>query len=293
MSQTKNTIKELSVLIPTYNDYCAKLTERLSLLLSQQTGLAWEVIVADDGSTNQNVLESNRSISNIHGCRILERGFNSGRAAIRNYLAGQARYEYLLFIDGDMTIGADQFIRGYLQQTGPVVYGGYKLRGDGNSLRLRYEKACEESHTVERRRQNPNSDFHTSNFLIRRDIFLEHPLDERFRSYGYEDVFYGKQLKEAGITIEHIDNPAIFDIFETDEEYMNKTDEALATLLCFDKELRGYSRLLGIRDKMNRWHVSAILRIIAKPLLPVIRKRLCKGGAPLWLFQIYKLLRII
>ena len=293
MCEQKIKIKELSILIPTFNDECGLLVDSLTKQLSKQHALAWEIIVADDGSTNKTVLNQNRRINLIDGCRVIERNENVGRASIRNFLGRTAQYDTLLFVDADMSVENEDFIEKYLQQSSSVVYGGYDIKGESDTLRFRYEKACETNQKLDKRMQNQYNDFHTSNFLISRNIFIQYPLDEHFRKYGYEDVFYGKQLQKVGIEISHIDNPTTFNIFEEDEVFIAKTDEALETLIEFSSELEGFSRLHEIRKRINSLYLDKVIRPIARPILPTIRRYLCKGGAPLWLFHIYKLLRII
>ena len=293
MCEQKIKIKELSILIPTFNDECGLLVDTLAKQLSKQHTLVWEMRVADDGSTNKTVLNQNRRINHIDGCRVIERNENVGRASIRNFLGMTAQYDTLLFVDADMSVENEDFIEKYLQQSSSVVYGGYDIKGESDTLRFRYEKACETSQKSEKRMQNQYNDFHTSNFLISRDIFIQYPLDERFRKYGYEDVFYGKQLQRVGIEISHIDNPTTFNIFEEDEAFIAKTDEALDTLIEFSSELEGFSRLLETRKRINSLYLDKVIRPVARLILPTIRRCLCKGRAPLWLFHIYKLLRIV
>ena len=60
--------------------------------------------MADDCSTNQSVREENSQIDTLDGCRVEWREQNTGRAAIRNYLAQVAKGDWLLFIDSDMVI---------------------------------------------------------------------------------------------------------------------------------------------------------------------------------------------
>ena len=184
--------KELSILIPTYNDVC---TDSVNTLMKQAESigdLRFEIIVADDASTDENVVEANRAIDRMTNCRYIRRENNVGRAAIRNFLAKEARYEWLLFVDSGMGIVRSDFIFNYLQAEGNPIYGGYVVEGDAENLRgnlrFRYEKANEPNHTLEQRLKQPEQDFHTSNFLVSRSLFLQHPLDERFRRYGYEDV---------------------------------------------------------------------------------------------------------
>ena len=54
-------MKNLSILIPTYNDACAKLVDTLRQQ-AEALDISYEIIVADDGSTNAEVVRSNRQI---------------------------------------------------------------------------------------------------------------------------------------------------------------------------------------------------------------------------------------
>ena len=185
---------ELSILIPTYNDDCVSLVTGLQQQ-AESLHNDYEVLVADDGSTDVAVKISNRAINQLPHCRFVERPENVGRAAIRNFLASQARYAWLLFIDGDMVLTHPDYLRQYLNvMLTPslrltVAYGGLSIAPlQPGNLRSMYEHAAAPEHTLERRQQFPYHDFHTANFLIPRQLMLQHPFDERFRHYGYEDV---------------------------------------------------------------------------------------------------------
>lgn len=284
---------ELSVLIPTYNCICLPLVEQLHVLLLK-TGIPFEIIVADDGSDDPATISANEAISAIPSCQYIIRSQNIGRAAIRNFLAQTARYAYLLFIDSDMTVVRTDYIDKYLSmEDADVIDGGVVIGGDAETLkgnlRYLYEKASENEHTAEKRQQNPYFDFHTANFLIRREIMLSHPFDERFRYYGYEDVLFGKQLRADHIAITHIDNPMGFCTFESNSDFMSKTEEGLRTLHQFRNDLRGYSRLLTIVDGIHISAVRVLIRLVFQLLAPLARRNLCSRHPSLRLFSLYKL----
>ena len=288
----------LSILIPTYNDGCRQL---VGDLLSQCTELArssvgfdFEIIVADDGSTDVSVVEANSTIGTLPHCRFIRRMENSGRAQIRNFLGGEAAYDSLLFIDSDMTVMRRNFISAYVDAWNPthIIYGGYDVPaadGMGGNLRYRYERSCREAHTAQRRRLHPYSDFHTSNFMIPRSIFLAHPLDTDFRQYGYEDVVYGEQMRREGIVIDHIDNPIGFCTFEDNASFVSKTEEGLTTLCRFRAQLEGYSRLMAVVEKLERWHMKGITRTFLRWFLSHFRNNLTGSHPSLIIFNLYKL----
>jgi glycosyltransferase involved in cell wall biosynthesis len=283
----------LSILIPTYNDRCKLLVGELRQQ-AEQAGIVYEILVADDGSTDADVIRENSEISQWEHCQFLRQPGNIGRAAIRNVLAQTARYPHLLFIDSDMTLLRTDFICKYVSmEEADVIDGGVSIGGDAEALkgnlRYRYEKAAEQEHTADKRRQNPYRDFHTANFLIRRDLMLAHPFDERFRYYGYEDVLFGKQLRADHITITHIDNPMGFCTFESNPDFVAKTEEGLRTLHQFRDELRGYSRLLTLVDGIHLPIITSLIRCWHRLFGKLERKNLCGSHPNLRLFSLYKL----
>ena len=74
----KDTIKKgLSILIPTYNFVCKEL---VSILYQQAQTLRfpesgetvnYEIIVADDGSINKEIIEQNKDINDISNCKYI------------------------------------------------------------------------------------------------------------------------------------------------------------------------------------------------------------------------------
>ncbi|MBO4892792.1 MAG: glycosyltransferase family 2 protein [Prevotella sp.] len=286
-------MKALSILIPTYNDLCVNLVDALRQQ-AEEAALAYEILVADDGSTDAEVIARNSEINQWDHCQYLRQAQNIGRAAIRNFLAQQAQYDHLLFIDSDMSMVRTDYLANYLAiSSAEVVDGGVCIGGDPealkHNLRYRYEKAVEHEHTVEIRQQNPYRDFHTANFLIPRDLMLTHPFDERFHHYGYEDVLFGKQLRADRIAITHIDNPMGFCTFESNPDFVAKTEEGLQTLCQFRNELRGYSRMLTFVDGIHIPLIVSLIRLIHRLFGSIIRRNLCGHHPFLPLFSFYKL----
>lgn len=289
-------MKGLSILIPTYNDECVTLVKDL---LAQCIGFfgkttPFEIIVADDGSTNNCVINANNEIAKLPNCRIILRRKNAGRAAIRNFLVESATYPALLFIDSDMTVIRKDFIRRYVSTWNParIVYGGYDVpeqSGMESNLRYIYERKCRGAHTAEKRQEHPYKDFHTSNFMVPRAIMTAHPLDECFRNYGYEDVAFGEELRLAGISIRHIDNPMGFCKFEDNKSFINKTEEGLRTLAEFNTKLNGYSRLLTIVEKLDHWHIRKLCQYTLTPIMPILRKNIAGTHPKVALFNLFKL----
>lgn len=278
----------LSILIPTHNDECLSLVKEL---LAQCKALdKYEIIVADDGSTDEAVMRVNGNISTLPCCTYIIRGVNSGRAAVRNFLARQAHYDRLLFVDCGRILIRKDFISKYANAD-TVVYGGYKVPEQPDkrhNLRYIYERACQPEHTAEKRQAHPYQNFNTCNVLIPKSVALSHPFDETFFHYGYEDVAYGIELEKSEVVIRHIDNPMGLCRFEDNPTFVGKTEESIRTLIAFRQQLQGYSRLLSIESTLNRFKISSLCRCVLSPFMPLMRRNLTGRNPSLSLFAVYK-----
>ena len=288
-------IAELSVLIPNYNYVCLPLVRRLQSLL-ESAAIPYEIIVADDGSTDLQTIEANRPIATLTNCQYLIRPKNVGRAVIRNILAQTAKYTFLLYIDSDLTIINDQFIRRYvdcLNESTTMIDGGVSIGGNPEALkgnlRYLYEKAEEPNHTAICRQASPYQHLHTANLLIRKELILQHPFDERFRHYGYEDVLLGKTLRQHQIPITHIDNPLGFHTFESNSDFIVKTEEGLRTLYQFRRDLRGYSRLLTFVSGIHISLILSLIRLWHRLFQKAERRSLCGSRPSLLVYKLYRL----
>ena len=121
--------KELSILIPCYNCQCIELVKGLVSQCEDIEGLRYEVIVADDGSTDKHLCLLNEELLDLEHVRYITREKNIGRACIRNFLVQQATYEWVLFVDSDLSIIREDYILSYIQldSTFLVAYGGYEV----------------------------------------------------------------------------------------------------------------------------------------------------------------------
>lgn len=290
-------IAELSVLIPNYNNVCLPLVRQLQPLLESAT-ISYEIIVADDGSTDMQTIETNRLIADLTNCQYLIRPENVGRAVIRNILAQTAQYAFLLYVDSDLTVISEHFIRryvDYLNENTTVIDGGVSIQGEqlqnltGKNLRYLYEKAEEENHAANRRQASPYQHLRTTNLLIRRDLMLQYPFDERFRHYGYEDVLLGKVLHQHHVPIMHINNPIGICSFDSNPEFVAKTEEGLRTLHQFRCDLRGYSRLLTLVSGIHIPLILTLIRLWHRLFGAIERRNLCGSRPSLFVYKLYRL----
>ena len=282
-------ISELSILIPCYNSRCTAMVRLLQGQCAKvEQPFRYEIVVADDGSTDADVVRDNEAVNTLPCCHYVRKPSNTGSAATRNYLAQHSSYPWLLFLDCDMTVPDDHFIARYLQHTDyDVVNGGISIgQGSDSCLRYLYEKRAESRHAVDKRQLAGFHEFRSTNFLIRRDLMLCTPFDERFTRSGYEDVLFGKTLSEQGATILHTDNPLVLDDFENNADYMLKCERNWRTLYQFRNELQGYSRLLTLVQRLS-W-LRPLIVLLHRLIAPAERRQLTGSRPSLFVFNLYR-----
>lgn len=283
--------------------------------------LGFEIIFADDGSADATARQRNAIIAQLPYCQYIERPKNVGRSAICNFLAHTAHYSHLIFLDGDVAIKRGNFVQTYLahRNDADVIIGtlhfsrmqvacdtaediiGHTKRAKeetkkttepvlyDDNLKYRYEQQFLAKHPVKKRMQQPYASFRTTNFMVRRDLLLAYPFDETFHEYGYEDTLFGKQLKEHGATLIHLDNAATIADYEDNATFVAKTEESLRTLAAHAHQLQGYSTLLHTANKLKCLHLLPLIAFVFELFKGLLHKNLCSNSPSVFLFNVYKL----
>lgn len=283
--------------------------------------LGFEIIFADDGSADATARQRNAIIAQLPYCQYIERPKNVGRSAIRNFLAHTAHYSHLIFLDGDVAIKRGNFVQTYLahRNDADVIIGtlhfsrmqvacdtaediiGHTKRAKeetkkttepvlyDDNLKYRYEQQFLAKHPVKKRMQQPYASFRTTNFMVRRDLLLAYPFDETFHEYGYEDTLFGKQLKEHGATLIHLDNAATIADYEDNATFVAKTEESLRTLAAHAHQLQGCSTLLHTANKLKCLHLLSLIAFVFEIFKGLLHKNLCSNSPSVFLFNVYKL----
>ena len=299
---------DLSILLPSYNNVCVSLVQVLQRQADALRGkldkpFSYEIIVADDCSTDAACIDANRVIGDMLHCRYLRMEQNVGRAQIRNVLISESRGDYVLLIDSDLFLCDDNYLYKYATSTADVVYGGTRIGGEGlamvdneantenlkGNLRYIYEKKAEPSHRAAFRQLRPNQEISVCNLYARRDIMEAHPFDSRFKAYGYEDVLFDKRLAESGIEVTHIDNPVLINEFESNSVFVKKTEEAIITLCRFEQDLEGYSNLKTKVTTLGRYIPLSLFRLWHRIMKNKEKRNLTGSKPSLLLFKLYKL----
>ena len=308
----------LSILIPTYNYDITKLVTELHRQAEDQF-IDFEIIVMEDGSNQK--IEKNQLISQLKFCRYIILPENIGRSAIRNKLADEAKFEYLLFLDCDAEVCSAQFIERYLAFCSPdcVVIGGTAYDPNETnpdfSLRLKYGRKREARNAIEREMlEHKNNDkqrslslsirgegvsvrsnFATFNFLISKTIFNRVRFDESIRGYGHEDMLFGHQLHQLGFYFTHIDNPLIHKGLDSNIVFLKKTEEGTRNLFLLYKTgkypfLTHESKLLDTFIKIKKWNLVCLFSFKLFFTKKLIHSQLCSKNPSLFLYDWYKIL---
>lgn len=224
----------LSILIPVYNYDIRPFVLEL-VRQSRNAGIEFEIRCYDDGSACafQNL---NRELEQMDGVIYKELPNNIGRSAIRNLLARDAAFPFLLFLDCDSFPEYNDFISRYIQslQPGTLLYGGRTYQSAQPEKKEQYLRwkygVNREVFSVQQRVHHPYHSFQTNNFVVPKSIFLECPLNETLQGYGHEDTQFGLDLMHHQIPIHHLDNPLRHLGLETTTEFLRKTLEGVKNL---------------------------------------------------------------
>lgn len=287
--------KNLSIAIPTRNDDCSQTVSKLLEQARRETSLDFEILIADDASDNAEVIRQLNIIGNQEGCRLIRLKENVGRAAVRNMLAREAKYDKVLFIDAGVDINNQDFLKTYILHANDadIVCGGWKTEVGAETakanLRAKYELDCEKNLTPLQRNKHPYRSFRTVNFLVHKDILLNNPFPADMTGYGYEDVVFGKQAEKAGCTVLHIDNPVVYKSYEDNEAFVSKTIQSVNTLYIYRERIGQYSKLHSIAFRLRKLRLDSLMVFLYKQRSETWKKQLCGNCPSLRMLSLLKL----
>jgi GT2 family glycosyltransferase len=182
---------DLSVVIPTYNQADLLKESLLSLVDQTLSPQTYEIVVVDDGSTDQTA-----TVLRGFGppVRVVRLPANRGRSAARNAGIRAADAPLVALVDSDIIVGRD-FLSTHLEahrqhgngilSRGPVIdVSDVATARDGQLPKLVSSPAY----------------LTTANVALAKDALLRAGLfDEHFPGYGWEDFDLGFRLKRLGI----------------------------------------------------------------------------------------------
>lgn len=281
----------LSILIPIYNTVCTVLVRQLHKE-AITLGIPFEILAVDDCSRRE-IVEANREITRLSNCHYHPLKENIGPARLRNRLADQAQYQYLLFLDADVLPVRPTFLADYLQAVIPdgIVCGGFCYRRGQppaqQALRYYYGIRVEEK-TADERNKHPYTQFISMSFLADRSVFSRVRFDEQMH-IGYEDTYFGFLLEQKKIPLRYVDNPVYHLCQENSTDYLRKIRNAVGVLSLNIEKQRPYVRLLQWYTWLEQHRLTSLTARIYRLLRPALEKNLTGKHPSLNLFAFYKL----
>jgi glycosyltransferase involved in cell wall biosynthesis len=288
----------LSICIPVYNYDVGRLVQDLHLQ-AEKAGYPFEILLMDDAS-NERFQETNQAID-LEAVRYIQLNENIGRAKIRNRLAEEAKFPYLLFMDCDLAVASSWYIENYSRffEFRTVCCGGrmYEEKEPADSTWLRWKYGVErECASASKRSKNPNTGFQTNNFLIHKSLFEKVKFNEDLAGYGHEDTLFGLELLGQGFIIRHIDNPLIHLGLESAFDFLEKTVNGIANLhhvelLLCEKypEYINHSRLTRTKLFLQKYHLSGFVSKLFSIMRKPMKTYLLREKPSLLIFDLYRL----
>jgi len=285
----------LSILIPIYNFNTLPLVKILQEQ-AEKISIPYEIICLNDASTQ--FLDDNKKMQEIPNVRYEFLNHNIGRSKIRNLLARQAQYDWLLFVDADIIPKSDQFIANYVAQinheikavNGGIIYSENKPE-QNKLLRWVYGKS-RESLPVEARNKNPYLSFLTLNFLIHKSIFEKIRFDETIPNLRHEDTLFSYTLKQHNVAVKHIDNPVYHIGLDNFENAMRKENESLYALKnLLDQQLLppDYIKISKVFSSLKKMKMVYFMKLFHDSTRFIFQKNLASAHPSLFIFDLYRL----
>jgi glycosyltransferase involved in cell wall biosynthesis len=286
----------ISVLIPVYNTQVVLLINELSRQLNH-LNVEGEIVVFDDHSSAA-FRELNTPIRDLNKVRYEERQKNYGRTHIRQLLASDAKYEWLLFIDSDSRILNTDFLQRYIS----VLNKGYDVYIGGRLYPPKPEECNKRLHwkygTERESIKGNKTALHSNNFCIRKEVFNQLKFPDFFKHYGHEDTWMGIELERLHKKILHIDNPVEQLNIENTPTFLKKTHQALENLLLLksavdESELINHVSLFSAYHKVKKNHLGFLVIFFYHVFKKKIAESLNSCKPSLFVFDFYKLYHFI
>ncbi|UTW60665.1 glycosyltransferase family 2 protein [bacterium SCSIO 12741] len=205
-----------SVIIPTYNR-AHILPETIGYVLNQ-TFEDWEVVVVDDGSTD----ETERLSSTWKDARIRYfKTANKERGHARNYGVKQARGQYVFFLDSDdrltpnhLQVAAD-FLKG--NSFPEILHNRMQMLSEGGAVLRNFPTVGDRAESMLLK-----INFMGIAVFLRRDVAIEFPfLEDRSVVFGEEWLIWLRLLARYPI---HVNDEITYQFVQHDARSVNSMD---------------------------------------------------------------------
>ena len=203
-------IMKLSLIIPCFNarDF---LHTQLEALANQDYSEPWEVIIADNGSTDNSLAIVEQYKKQISNLRIIDASNKKGASHARNVGALAANSECIAFVDADDEI-CPHYVAAMIQGLSQYdfVAGSLDYTKLNEPWTLKYRNLNQSRKNSTKKNPNPLSFAPGGNLGIKRSLHLKiNGFDESW-IYAAEDLDYSSKIQLTGIELHHIKDALVY-----------------------------------------------------------------------------------
>lgn len=196
LAQGSNRSSGISVIMPVFNGAAFIALSVPPLIAMERRGEILEVIVIDDGST-----DDSKKMAEQMGAKVLSSGGRIGPGGARNQAAEVARGDLLWFVDADVVVHPDAaryLSSGFGEQQVVAVFGSYDSSPPARNFFSQYKNLVH--HYYHQRASDEAQTFWSGCGAVRRAAFLNSGgFDvERYKFPSIEDIELGHRLIKAG-----------------------------------------------------------------------------------------------
>ena len=285
----------LSVLVPIYNYNAYPLVEELHKQCIE-LGIVFEILCQDDASKSTLNI-NNEKINSLSNCNFISLEKNVAHRQNRNLLAKRAKYEYLLFLDGDSIVINSHYIKNYINNLKEydVIYGGRlhpeNYPSNQQILRWKYGKLIEDKLAKDRLKK-PYKCLLFNNTIIKKECFNKVKFDTEITLYGHDDTQLSYQLSLIPSKIHHIDNQIKHGDIDSNEVYINKTKNSIKSLLVLYASKKidyRYVSLLKLYVFLKTTKLHLIALLFYKIFKNTMTKNLVSNNPSLIVFNLFRI----
>jgi hypothetical protein len=285
----------LSILIPIYNYNVYPLVLELHKQCLE-CEIKFEIVCQDDASGSDLNFE-NEKINLLSNSSFITLKENIAHRKNRNLLAEKAKYNYLLFIDGDSNVISSNYVSNYIQniQDFDIVYGGRihpeVCPSDLQKLRWKYGKLIEDK-TCENRKKTPFQSLLFNNTIIKKECFNKIKFDLFLIKYGHDDTQLSYQLSLLEAKVNHINNPVEHGDIDNNSFFVAKMKGSLENLIYLYEEKKitqNFSKLISLLLLLNKLKLTYFVSKFYLLLEKVIFKQLEGNNPNLFVFNLFRI----
>lgn len=285
----------LSILIPIYNYNAYPLVLELHKQCLE-CEIEFEIVCQDDASGSDLNLE-NEKINSLSNSNFKTLKDNIAHRENRNSLVNIAKYDFLLFIDGDSNMISKNYIANYISnfEGFEVVYGGRlhpeNCPSNNQKLRWKYGKFVEDK-TFENRKKTPFQSLLFNNTIITKKCFNKVKFDSYLIKYGHDDTQLSYQLSLLNVKVNHIENPIEHGDIDTNNAYMKKSKFSIENLIYLYEEKKitqNFSKLISLLLLLNKLKLTYFISKFYLLFEKVIFKQLEGKNPSLFVFNLFRI----